>query len=135
MTTGESRPDLDCRENIERFVDLFYQRMLADEQLAPIFVDVAEIDLQQHLPHIKDYWCKLLLGESAYQRHTMNIHRQLHGKRPLQADDFQRWLAFFSATVDDNFVGERAQRAKRIAATIAANMLKSLSENHTGSAA
>ena len=135
MTTGEHRPDLDSRENIERCVDLFYQRLLADEQLAPIFVDTAQIDLQQHLPHIKDYWCKLLLGESAYQRHTMNIHRQLHGKRPLQAADFERWLAFFSDTVDDSFVGERAQRAKRIAATIAANMHKSLSENHTGSAA
>lgn len=135
MTTGEHRPDLDSRENIERFVDLFYQRLLADEQLAPIFVDVAQIDLQQHLPHIKDYWCKLLLGENAYQRHTMNIHRQLHGKRPLQTEDFQRWLDFFCATVDDNFFGERAQRAKRIAATIAANMRKSLSGNHTGSAA
>ena len=119
-------PDLDSRENIERFVDLFYQRMLADEQLAPIFVDVAEIDLDVHLPHIKDYWCKLLLGEKNYQRHTMNIHRQLHGKRPLASDDFERWLAFFKATVDDYFAGERAERAKRVAASIAANMQKSL---------
>ena len=135
MIAGEKRPDMKSRLNIEFFVDRFYERLLADEQLGPIFVDVAEIDLEVHLPHIKDYWCKLLLGEKGYQRHTMNIHRQLHGKRPLQADDFQRWLAFFSATVDDNFVGERAQRAKRIAATIAANMHKSLSESHTGSAA
>jgi hemoglobin len=122
----QPKPDLDCRENIERFVDLFYQRMLADPQLAPIFVDVAEIDLEVHLPHIKDYWCKLLLGESAYQRHTMNIHRQLHGKRPLRAEDFQRWLAFFTATLEDNFQGERADRAGQVAASIAANMQASL---------
>ena len=81
---------------------------------APIFVDVAEVDLDVHLPHIKDYWCKLLLGESAYQRHTMNIHRQLHGKRPLRAEDFQRWLAFFTATLEDNFQGERADRAGQV---------------------
>jgi hemoglobin len=126
------KPDLDCRENIERFVDLFYQRMLADEQLAPIFVDVAEIDLAVHLPHIKDYWCKLLLGEQGYQRHTMNIHRQLHGKRPLQKDDFQRWLAFFIAAVDADFAGERAERAKQVAASIAANMEKSLPSEAAG---
>ena len=126
MTAQAQKPDLDCRENIERFVDLFYQRMLADEQLAPIFVDVAEIDLAVHLPHIKDYWCKLLLGEKGYQRHTMNIHRQLHGKRPLQKQDFQRWLAFFVATVDQDFAGERAERAKQVATSIAANMEKSL---------
>ena len=124
--TGGDKPDLDCRENIERFVDLFYERLLADEQLAPIFVDVAEIELAVHLPHIKDYWCKLLLGEKGYQRHTMNIHRELHGKRPLRRGDFERWLAFFTATVDAHFVGERAERAKQVAAAIAANMEKSL---------
>lgn len=126
MVALESRPDLDSRENIEIFVDRFYERMLADPQLAPIFVDVAGIDLAAHLPHIKDYWCKLLLGEQAYQRHTMNIHRVLHSKRPLQPQDFTRWLEFFTATVDDQFAGERAARAKRVAASIAANMEKSL---------
>jgi hemoglobin len=132
MTTGVDKPDLDSRENIESFVDRFYQRLLADDQLAPIFVDVAEIDLAVHLPHIKNYWCKLLLGEKGYQRHTMNIHRQLHGKRPLQKEDFQRWLAFFVATVDAGFTGERAERAKKVATSIAANMEKSLPSETAG---
>lgn len=126
MTAHDGRPDLDSREHIEFFVDRFYERMLADEQLAPIFVDVAEIDLAVHLPHIKDYWCKLLLGDNKYRRHTMDIHRQLHSKRTLQARDFQRWLSFFTATVDAYFAGERAERAKRVAAAIAANMEKNL---------
>lgn len=126
MTEPADKPDLDNRSAIEHFVDLFYQRLLADEQLAPIFVDVAEIDLSVHLPHIKNYWCKLLLGEKEYQRHTMNIHRQLHSKRPLQAGDFRRWLDFFISTVDDNYAGERAERAKQVASSIAANMEKSL---------
>jgi hemoglobin len=126
LGAARNRPDLDSRENIEFFVDRFYEKMLADPQLAPIFVDVAEIDLAVHLPHIKDYWCKLLLGDRTYQRHTMNIHRELHGKRALQPEDFERWLAFFTATVDAHFAGERAERAKRVAATIAANMEQSL---------
>jgi hemoglobin len=126
MSSVENRPDLDSRERIAFFVDRFYERLLADEQLAPIFVDVAAIDLGVHLPHIKDYWCKLLLGEKQYQRHTMDIHRQLHSKRTLHAEDFQRWLDFFTSTVDAHFAGERADRAKRVAATIAANMEQSL---------
>ena len=132
MNTGVDKPDLDSRENIEGFVDRFYQRLLADDQLAPIFVDVAEIALAVHLPHIKDYWCKLLLGEKGYQRHTMNIHRQLHGKRPLQKEDFQRWLVFFVATVEEGFAGERAERAKQVAASIAANMEKGLPSKTAG---
>lgn len=123
---GPDMPDMDSRQNIEHFVDRFYERLLQDEQLAPIFVDVAEIDLAVHLPHIKNYWCKLLLGDKEYKRHTMNIHRQLHGKRTLHSDDFQRWLSFFETTVDTSFAGVKAEQAKRVAATIAANMQKSL---------
>jgi hemoglobin len=126
MATGAHRPDLDSRDNIEFFVDRFYERLLADEQLAPIFVDVAEIDLAVHLPHIKDYWCKLLLGDQRYRRHTMDIHRRLHGKRRLQARDFQRWLEIFTTTVDAHFAGPRAERAKGVAAAIAVNMQRSL---------
>ena len=116
------KPDLDCRENIEQFVDDFYRRILAHEQLAPIFLDVAAIDLAVHLPHIKDYWCKLLLGDKSYRRHTMNIHRQLHGKQALQAEDFQRWLELFNRALDEGFAVERVERARRVAASIAGNM-------------
>ncbi len=132
MTTGKTRPDLDSREHIERFVDIFYQRLLADEQLAPIFLDVAAIDLSVHLPHIKDYWSKLLLGEKAYSRHTMNIHRQLHGRRALLSADFERWLELFVATVDGDFAGPHAERAKQVATAIAANMRKSLPDHSAG---
>jgi hemoglobin len=126
VTTEARKGDLDSRAQIEAFVDLFYQRILADQQLAPIFLDIAVIDLAVHLPHIKDYWCKLLLGEKRYKRHTMNIHRQLHGKQPLQTGDFQRWLALFNATLDEGFAGERSERARQVAASIAGNMEASL---------
>ena len=69
---------------------------------------------------------KLLLGEQGYQRHTMNIHRVLHGKRALHAGDFERWLMFFKGAVDDNFQGPFAERAKRVATSIAGNMESSL---------
>lgn len=118
--------DLDSREQVERFVELFYQRMLQDEVMAPIFLEVAGVELDKHLPHIKDYWCKLLLGEQGYQRHTMNIHRQLHGKQALRPADFERWLDHFRATLDAHFCGPQTEKARRIATAIAANMEKGL---------
>ncbi len=114
--------DLDSRHNIEAFVDHFYRKIFADPHLAPIFVNVAEVDLEVHLPHIKDYWCKLLLGHERYRRHTMNIHRSLHAKRALGAIDFQRWINIFISTVDELFAGEGAERAKKVARAIATNM-------------
>ncbi len=115
-------PDLDSRAQVERFVELFYQRLLADEQLSPIFLDVAGVDLSVHLPHIQDYWCKLLLGERGYRRHTMQIHRQLHDRRSLSPADFERWLEHFCATLDAHFSGPYTEKARRIATAIAANM-------------
>jgi len=123
---GVEKPDLDNAANIERFVDLFYERILEDQQLAPIFLDVAKIDLAVHLPHIKHYWRKLLLGERTYKRHTMNIHRALDSKRALQPSDFQRWLGLFENTIDSHYRGDRAERAKRVAASIAGNMQSTL---------
>jgi hemoglobin len=124
--SAADRPDLDSREQVERFVDSFYRRVLADPHLAPIFLDVAAIDPEEHLPRIKDYWCKLLLGEQGYRRHTMNIHRELHDKQALGPDDFQRWLALFNATLDEGYAGERTERARQVAASIAGNMAASL---------
>lgn len=123
----QSLPDLDSREAIEAFVDRFYARLLADEQLAPLFLDVAGIDLEVHLPHIKDYWAKLLLHEPDYRRHTMNIHRRLHARQALTAENFERWLNLFTTTVDQYYAGEYARKAKRIATAIAGNMQQALS--------
>ena len=124
--SDHSRPDLDTRENVELFVDCFYEQVLTDDELAPIFLDVAQVDLEVHLPHIKNYWCKLLLKDKVYHRHTMNIHRQLHAQRTLEPADFERWLDLFCQTLDRSFTGPYSERARSIAGAIAANMQRTL---------
>ncbi|MFT5481592.1 MAG: hemoglobin [Halieaceae bacterium] len=116
-------PDLDSEARIARFVESFYRKILADSELAPIFLDVAAVDLKVHLPHIRDYWCKLLLGDDRYRRHTMNIHRELHLKQSLTPANFEAWLALFNATADEGYRGPHTDRARRVAAAIAGNML------------
>jgi hemoglobin len=119
--------DLDSRVKIALLIDTFYARVLRDERLAPIFLDVAQIDLDVHLPLIRSYWEKLLLGDKSYQRHTMNIHRAVHARRVLQPEDFERWLSLFSDTVDELYCGPGAQRALQLASHIAANMEAAMS--------
>ena len=121
-------PDLDNKQHIRDFIEAFYGRILADPSLAPIFLDVAEIELDKHLPVMRSYWEKLLLGDSDYNRHTMNIHRALNSKRTLHAEDFDRWLALFCLTADESYGGPRTERAKRVATAIATNMQRSLSD-------
>ena len=118
----DQRPDLDSPEQIRVFIDAFYARVLADPLLAPIFLDVAVVDLSRHIPIICAYWEKLILGGDGYRRHTMNIHRALHAKRSLDRQDFERWLKLFHEVLDANFEGPLAERAKSVASRIAHNM-------------
>ena len=118
--------DLDSPEAIDFFVDKFYSRVKKDARLSAIFFGFAKIDLDLHLPHIRNYWRKLLLADPSYNRHTMNIHRDLNEKVNLRTSDFERWLVLFTETVDDEFLGPIATRAKRLARNIAINMQSSL---------
>lgn len=121
-----NKPDLDNKRAIRDFIESFYRHLLADPLLAPIFIDVASIDLDKHLPLICSYWEKLLLGGTAYNRHTMNIHRALNNNRKLQVEDFERWLVLFYKTADETYAGPLTERAKQIAKSIAGNMQRSL---------
>lgn len=116
------KPDLDSPAHIRFFIERFYDKVLVDDLLAHIFTDVAGIDIDVHIPMICSYWEKLLLGDSSYRRHTMNIHRHLHQKFPFTHVEFDRWLSLFIATANEHFAGGKTQRAIQIASSIAKNM-------------
>ena len=98
------------------------RRLLRDARLAPIFFATPGFDLLQHLPRIRQYWAKMLLGRPGYSRHTMQLHRRVHHRRPLRQDDFQRWLTLFESTLDSGYRGPCSERARCLARRIAANM-------------
>lgn len=124
-------PDLDSRENIKTFIERFYRKVLADELLAHIFTDVAGIDVNVHIPIIRTYWEKLLLGDNSYKRHTMNIHRDIHARFPFSKLEFDRWLDLFIQTARAHYAGEKTERAIQVATSIASNM--DISLNHKNS--
>ena len=120
------KPDLDRPETISDFIESFYSRLLQDDELAPVFLEAAQIDLQRHLPRIKAFWRKLLLGETGYNHHMMNIHRDLHQRHPFTASNFSRWLNYFESTLDASYEGPYAERARKVARSIATNLQEAL---------
>ncbi len=131
-TSRSALPDLDSPEHIRNFVRSFYGRLLDDPVMAPVFLDVAEVDLDEHLPIIEQYWRKMLLGEQDYQRHTMARHRAVHHKAPLRGEHFERWLQYFLQTVDENYRGPYADRAKQIAGKVMHNLYMQLTRIDAG---
>ena len=119
-------PDLDNPAAIDRLVDAFYGRVLSDPTLAPVFTEVARIDLDSHLPRIKAFWYRMVLGRPGYRRNMVARHAEVHARFPLRGRHFDRWLALFTRTLDERFAGPYADRARAVACSIAANLERNL---------
>lgn len=118
--------DIETRQDIEKLMEVFYSKALKDDMIGYIFTDVAKLDLNHHLPIITDFWEMVLFQtvnfQEKYGRSPMLTHILLNEKTPLKKEHFIRWLKLFSETVNENFVGEKAElivyRANAIANTM-----------------
>jgi hemoglobin len=113
------RPDIASRDDISTLVVAFYGRAFEDDLLGPVFVDVARLDLDAHLPVMCDFWETVILRAGIYRRNALEVHADLHGRSPLTPEHFGRWLDLWTATVDALFSGERSELAKVQATRIA----------------
>jgi hemoglobin len=111
--------DIEERSDCERLVRAFYERALADPIIGWIFVDVAKLDVEAHVPQIASFWETILLGARSYRGGAFRPHASLNARVRLRAGHFARWLWLWRRTVDDLFAGERAELAKAHAERVA----------------
>lgn len=119
-------PDLRTRAELDDLLRAFYVRAFADPLLGPVFVDVARMDLDAHLPVIGAFWEKVLFNTGSYEGQPMHVHRTLHQQEPLTGAHFEGWLAIWTQTLDERHAGPTTERAKRHAGRIAVAMHRHL---------
>lgn len=107
--------DIETEADVRRLEDEFYAAIREDALLNPIFTDVARVDWAHHLPKMYAFWNGLILGVPGYVGAPFPPHTVL----PVGREHFTRWLELFHGTVDQNFSGAHAKRAKDAAASIA----------------
>jgi len=120
--------DIETRSDIEKLMQSFYKKALADDVIGFIFTDVARLDLEHHLPIIADFWENVLFNTGVYSRNAMAPHFDLNTKIKFQPQHFERWLLLFTETVKEIFSGAKADIAIARAKSIAAIMQLKLSE-------
>jgi hemoglobin len=118
--------DIEDRADCERLVRAFYGRALTDPLIGWIFVDVAKLDVEEHVPVITSFWETMLLGTRTYTGGAFAPHAALNAKVPLRSGHFERWLVLWGSTVDELFAGERAELAKAHAQRVARAFLQRL---------
>jgi hemoglobin len=111
--------DIQSRADCEQLVRAFYGRAMADSIIGWLFVDIARLDLESHVPRITSFWETILLGANSYRGGAFAPHAALHARAPLRGGHFERWVLLWTATVDELFAGERAELAKAHARRVA----------------
>ena len=119
VNAPRDRTDIESRADCERLVRAFYGKALDDPIIGWIFVDVAKLDLEEHVPVIASFWETILLGAHSYSGGAFRPHAELHAKVRLRPGHFERWLALWRETVDELFAGARADLAKAHALRVA----------------
>ena len=133
MNPSPAAHDIETRADCERLVRAFYSRALEDPIIGFLFVDVARLDLDAHVPVITSFWETILLGARTYRGGAFRPHAALHAQVELQGGHFERWLTLWRATVDELFAGERAELAKAHAERVAQAFLARLRSMPSGS--
>ncbi len=104
--------DILNRSDIELLVKTFYSRAANDPLLAPHFENV---NWEHHYPRMIDFWAFILLEEFGFQGNVFDAHKDL----VIDESHFKQWLLHFHSTIDELFIGEKAELAKQRADSIA----------------
>lgn len=104
--------DICNKEDIELMTRTFYESLLKNESIKPVFDN---LNFEAHIPHIVNFWAFVLLDEEGYNTNVFDKHVNL----PIKEEHFEIWLTHFEKTINDLFEGEKAEVAKLRAQTIA----------------
>jgi len=115
----DTLPDLANREDIERLVNTFYDRIRGDDLLGFIFNDVAKTDWATHLPKMYAFWETVIFRSGGYTGYPLGAHARIVPLTAMGRPQFDRWLVLFTATVDALFAGEKAEHIKSAASDMA----------------
>jgi len=114
--------DITIREDIEYVMRSFYEKAIQHPDIGSFFTEIAQIDLESHLPHICDFWEQQLLYSGNYKKNVLQIHQELYNKKLMKQIHFNTWLTLFNTTIDTHFQGPQADLMKTRALSIATVM-------------
>lgn len=129
----DTKYDITNRQDIERMISAFYEKVKRDKTIGFIFTDLIPIDWSLHIPLITDFWETILLDNPVYKNNAMGEHYKINKIHPLKKEHFTAWVELFTETVDEFYAGPLAELAKKRAVAIAALMEHKMNETRDSS--
>lgn len=107
--------------DVATLVRRFYLTVIPDPLLGPVFRD-AGVDWSTHIPLLRTFWERELLGVPGYAGNVAAAHGRALAVPGFGEAHLRRWLELFDETVDERFSGPTAERAKQRAAEVGATV-------------
>ncbi|WP_367915708.1 group III truncated hemoglobin [Leadbetterella sp. DM7] len=113
MTTEKptERKDISSREDLRLLIDTFYDGVLNDPVMRPVFEDSLP-HWDHHKERVVNFWENWLFQTGAYDGGMMWKHSARHQTQPMTTGRFERWLAYWFTTTDQLFEGKNAEFVK-----------------------
>jgi len=109
-------------ETIRILIKNFYEKVLSDKQLKPVFIEAIGEDNHAWEPHLEtmyDFWSSIMLNSGRYKGNPLQKHRLLP---PFDSALFNRWLELFAETAREIHTEEIAisyiEKSNRIAESL-----------------
>ncbi len=115
-------PDISSRQDILVIMRSFYSKLLKYKSISYFFTEVVPIDLEEHFPHLVDFWDSILFGSGVYSKNAMQPHLDIAKKSSITEKHFKTWLTYLSQSIDKSFEGIYAHTMKSRAQNIASLM-------------
>lgn len=128
--------DINSREDIYLLVSSFYSKVRKDNLLGPVFNNIIE-DWESHLEHLTTFWESSLFMsrklETKYQGNPLQVHIDVDkaSNSKITQTHFGIWLRYWIQTIDELFIGEIAENAKRRAQKMSTFMYMKIFEDRT----
>jgi len=120
--------DIESRVDVELLVNEFYNKVQKDSIIGAFFLEVVNLDWDNHLPKMYNFWESILFGTGDYKGNPMHIHIELNKKERLKPKHFDRWKELWIETIRSNFQGAKSEEVIKRAESIAGLMQFKISE-------
>ena len=115
--------DISNYEDIEKLVELFYDKLLAEPITSPKF---EHLNIKEHLPKIVDFWAFILIDKPGYTGNVFDKHLHLN----LETKHFDKWIEFWISTVNELYSGPKAELACQRAQLLSYTFQPKLNQNN-----
>lgn len=106
------KQDILNRNDIELIVNTFYEKVKKNETIGYIFNTIMDVNWENHLPKMYDFWENILFQTGNYKGHPFAAHILVNNKIALTNEHFAIWLLLFENTIDELFEGAKATEIK-----------------------